>query len=1073
MMIRYGKKITAVIMALITVIGFVIPVCASEVPNEKTVRVAYFESENFMEGASDEAVKSGYAYETLHEISNYTGWKYEYVYGEWAALYEMFLCGEIDLFPGLAKREDRKDSMDWPDHTLDVDTYSLFVREDDASFEEADPEKIYGKKIGLVKNNIADEFLRWAEENNVQVEEVYYDDVSMLLEELDAGNIDAFAGADNSVDYSHHVTAFLKIADVASYIAVRKGADDLLSELNYALAQIENFNHEFYKDLRRRYYNTTVTNATLTGDEENWIDSHRKIVIGYADDYLPFSGTDLNGKATGIMTEIASQIVSSLELEDRLEIEYVAYADYDKMLRGLENEEVDVVFPVMTSVWHAEKNGMMQTDPIVYSTISAVFKGSLNKEKFDKVAIVRNASLQEAFVRELYPHSEIVWCDNMNEALSKVESEEVGATFFNSSRTGNALVEDYDNLSEMGVGKAISFSLGVKKGNTLVYSILNRGLSIVNTEEFSRQMYEYVENRRIYTAKEFLREHALEIVIVVATLALIILCAILDLLNKTKKAESDLKRTDDIISDAEMGIWRIVLFDGEKPRMRANSTMLKLLALPDNITDENLVYEHWFSHIKPEALDSVIASVEEMQAGMVSENTYLWIHPELGEQYVRCGGKATRVEDRGWVLQGYHYNVNEQVLRDQQREIELSRALRETEKTAEKLREALEAAKVADKAKTDFLFSMSHDIRTPMNVIIGYTNLVKKNAEDAEQVKNYTDKIQTANTFLLSLINNVLEMARIESGKMTLEEKNHNAYVFNKSLIAMFEGEMETKGIAFDYSIKVNHPEVMVDETKIREIFLNILSNAVKYTPSGGKVSMHTTELESESKEYALYRTVIEDTGIGMSEEFLPHIFDEFSREYNSTESRINGTGLGMPIVKKLVDAMGGTITVESEIGKGTEICVVLPHRIADVCVHNAEIPEEIDKSDFVGKRILLTEDNDLNAEIAFAILEDEGFEVDRACDGAECVNIIDKAPPGYYDLILVDIQMPKMNGYEATKRIRLMPDELKANIPIIAMTANAFDEDKKNAFESGMNNHLAKPIEIPKLMEALRNTLN
>ena len=386
----------------------------------------------------------------------------------------------------------------------------------------------------------------------------------------------------------------------------------------------------------------------------------------------------------------------------------------------------------------------------------------------------------------------------------------------------------------------------------------------------------------------------------------------------------------------------------------------------------------------------------------------------------------------------------------------------------------LEIANASSAAKSAFLFNMSHDIRTPMNAIIGFTELLEKHLDDKELALSYVKKIQTSNDFLLSLINNVLEMARIESGKATLDETYCDARAFNDNLFSMFDSQMKEKGIEFTRENNVLHPDVLCDETKLREVFLNILSNALKYTPSGGKVAMNLTEMPSDRPGYALYQTVIEDTGIGMSEDFLPHLFEEFTRERSSTETRINGTGLGMPIVKKLVDLMEGTIEVESKVGRGTRITVTLPHRIAQEADTQSYIEKAqgYDENCFKGKRILLAEDNELNAEIAITILEEAGFVVEHAEDGIICVDMMEKAEAGYYDLILMDIQMPNMDGYKATKTIRKLSDPQKAGITIVAMTANAFDEDKKNAYNAGMNWHIAKPIRVEELMSALTEIL-
>ena len=394
------------------------------------------------------------------------------------------------------------------------------------------------------------------------------------------------------------------------------------------------------------------------------------------------------------------------------------------------------------------------------------------------------------------------------------------------------------------------------------------------------------------------------------------------------------------------------------------------------------------------------------------------------------------------------------------------------ERDKKMLMESRKQAEAASKAKTAFLFNMSHDIRTPMNAIMGFTNLLNRCQDDPERRSDYIKKIDKASRVLLSIIDNVLEMARIEKGTVQLEECVWNAQLFNDTLFTLFEDMMAQKRIEFSHIVDVQHSNVYCDPTKLREIFLNIVSNSYKYTPEGGKIDMVTTELPSDREGYALFRTVITDNGIGMSKEFLPHLFEEFSREHNTTQGGGEGTGLGMSIVKRLIEIMGGTIEVESELGVGTKVTITIPHRISDGSAMVSRMGVEIDPSLFRGKRILLVEDNELNAEIAIEILKEMEFEVEHASNGQQCLDMLDNAPSNYYNIILMDIQMPVMDGYETTRAIRALYDSVKANIPILAMTANAFAEDRIQAFRCGMNAHISKPINVVELLKALASNL-
>ena len=401
------------------------------------------------------------------------------------------------------------------------------------------------------------------------------------------------------------------------------------------------------------------------------------------------------------------------------------------------------------------------------------------------------------------------------------------------------------------------------------------------------------------------------------------------------------------------------------------------------------------------------------------------------------------------------------------------KAANDTQELNAKLQIAAENAESANRAKSTFLFNMSHDIRTPMNAIIGYADLASRHSDDPAKLKKYMENIQVCGQNLLMLLNNVLDLARIENDKTEIEYSVSDVEKDFRNCIAMFRNQADSKGQTLTVTTQLPYPYIYADIPHLTEVCTNLVSNAVKYTGAGGTIRCGVTQKPGEKEGWCDTVVTVADNGIGMSQEFQKHIFEPFERERTSTVSKVEGSGIGMGIVKKLVGLMGGTVEVESKIGAGSTFTVTIPCRIASE--DEIQAKREINPSDqkcLCGTRILLTEDNDLNAEIATELLQEEGCTVDRAKDGVECVDMLEKAANGTYQLILMDIQMPVMNGYDATKKIRRMDDPQKANIPIVAMTANAFSEDKQVALDAGMNDHIAKPINMSVLVPTLRKYL-
>ena len=401
------------------------------------------------------------------------------------------------------------------------------------------------------------------------------------------------------------------------------------------------------------------------------------------------------------------------------------------------------------------------------------------------------------------------------------------------------------------------------------------------------------------------------------------------------------------------------------------------------------------------------------------------------------------------------------------------KAANDTQELNEKLQIAAENAESANRAKSTFLFNMSHDIRTPMNAIIGYADLASRHLDDPAKLEKYMENIQVCGQNLLMLLNNVLDLARIENDKTEMEYSVSDVDKDFRNCIAMFQNQADSKGQTLTVTTQLPYPYIYADIPHLTEVCTNLVSNAVKYTGAGGTIRCGITQKPGEKEGWCDTVVTVADNGIGMSQEFQKHIFEPFERERTSTVSKVEGSGIGMGIVKKLVELMGGTVEVESKIGVGSTFTVTIPCRIASE--DEIQAKREINPSDqkyLCGTRILLTEDNDLNAEIATELLQEEGCTVDRAKDGVECVDMLEKAANGTYQLILMDVQMPVMNGYDATKKIRRMDDPQKANIPIVAMTANAFSEDKQVALDAGMNDHIAKPINMSVLVPTLRKYL-
>ncbi len=903
----------------------------------ETVKVGYYFSNNFQEGMDDRAPKSGYSYEYLQKLASYTGWKYEYVYGEWDELFEKLKDGEIDLMAGVAYSEDRVDQIGYPDSEMLNETFYIYKDTDDSSMQCGDIASYSGKKIGTLKGDqrMTAALEQWKARHRADIEIEYYSDLTECARVFNEQQIDGFVSADNVVSSYSGITPVEKIGKQLFYLCTAKEREDLLSELNMAMSIMNEQDAVEVDELRNKYYTETTVSVFLSQQEQQWMKEHAQITVGYLADYLPYCDKAEDGSATGLVSDIVPDLFDALSGDYDPEIIYRCFDDQQEMLDCLKNGEVDFVMPVSDGKWYAEQEEFVQSSAVVAFPIALVYREPYDNEVTSRIAVNQNNLRQYWYTLANYPDAEIVMYDGIEACIDAVNSGEADSTLLSALRVSQ-LLNGEKKLNIITLSDSEKLCFGVAAGNKALLQILNHGLSILGESYGLNHTYRYLDTVVTYTLTDVIQDH----------------------------------------------VW---LFIGLL-------TVLLILIV-----------------------------------------TY-FIH----------------------------------------REQEQKKAAQHELKQKELLEKALCAAKQASVAKKVFLQNMSHDIRTPMNAVLGFTNLAIQAGGDTEKTQDYLSKIKISGNHLLGIVNEVLEISRIESGQTKLDESVWSIADIVKETDIIIRDQALAKKQEFSIDIwQVQDMYIYCDKLRVKEILVNLLGNAVKYTQTGGSISLRIIQKPCEKENFGNYEIHVKDNGCGMSEEFLQKIFEPFERQANSTISGIQGTGLGMTIIKGFVDAMGGTIDIKSEENKGTEIIVRLCQRIAEA-PEKSEEQKTISCSPelFAGKRVLLVEDNSMNREIATAILEEAGFKVDTAENGAIAVEKVTYYPEGFYDVILMDIQMPVMDGYTATRKIRSLENKAIAKIPIIAVSANAFDEDRQTSLEAGMNGHLAKPIVVDELLEVLGGIL-
>ena len=915
--INVQRYICILLCLVLYITVFPFPVSAEEAKN-RTVRVGWYEGT--YNTTEPDGEKRGYSYEYQQAVAAHTGWKYEYVEGNWAELMSMLKNGEIDLMGGMSYAEERSASMLFSELPMGEDKYYLYINPSDTDISASDLTTLNGKRIGVVPDTLsARRFYEWEKSHGVNTQHVDITSTDDARQKMQNQEIDGFVLNESPQWERDNISPVLLIGSSYNYFAVSKKRPDLKEELDQAMQKIEKENPFYEEDLYKRYLSANSI-ETLTDEEQNWLEQHGAVRIGYLKKDVGVSLADAeSGELTGIINDYIS-LASDCMGEKSIEFQTTGFDSQEEELQALKDNRIDMIFHMNQNPYEAEQNGIILSNTVFEVNI-AVLTGveKFDEDKKNTVAVSRSNLLGKWYISFNYPFWKIKEYDSSDEVEKAVHSGEADCFVVKAGQSLKTLANS--KMRSIFLTKSGDSCFAVTRENTILMNILNKTIQTLPASRLSGLFSVYENAPGKVTLAEYIKDNLRVVSIAFVSTVLVIITIIVYLMMKARKAQIQ--------------------------------------------------------------------------------------------------------------------------------------------------------AEKANAAKSDFLFNMSHDIRTPMNALLGYSELMKRELTDPKLL-DYQEKMEQSGNLLLSIINNVLDMARIESGKVELDEDYVKIRDIYQGVYKIFQVEAEKKGIHLEMEYDVQHEHVICDETKNREIFLNLISNAVKYTASGGRVTIRITELDCDREDYVRIRTQIIDTGIGMSEEFLPSLFEPFTRERNTTTGKVAGTGLGMPIIKKYIDMMGGTIEAESKLGEGSKFTVILEYRIADKSYYeqDTEKSSDMDETDRIsGKHVLLAEDNDLNAEIAQFILEDMGLIVDRVEDGVQCVARIEQKPAGTYDLILMDIQMPNMDGYKATEVIRGLSDKSKANIPIIAMTANAFEEDRKKALAKGMNGHIAKPVDIEKMREILQNT--
>ena len=1227
----------AICLCVLCIIGLFRPVSAHA--EEPPVRVGYYENEVFQEGAEDGAVKTGYAYEYYRKLSEYTGWKYEYVYGGFGELYQMLLDGEIDLLAGLAWREDRADLIGYPDATMGSEAYYL-VKQDTATDITADPGTLNGKTIGVLDSAMVGVLNRYLQENRVTAKVITYSDHAQLFQAFDSGELDVLVAESDGSYSREHAEVLCAFGSSDYYLCVNINRPDLLEELNAAQTLLAAEEPNYLNSLSSKYYSVSVTARAFSAAEREWMDTHDALHVGYLENYLPYSDTDEAGQVTGLIKDIIPEILKVLGISD-ISVTYQGYQSYDEMIADVTTGAIDVAFPVGGGLYYSEENGIYQSNPVASASTEIVFKDTYDEDTISHFAVNENNRMQYYYIKTNFPDAEITFYPSIDDCLAAVLSGEASCTTLNGLRANDILKNSkYRSLSLHQTSRNDDRCFGVEIGNEGLLKLLNRGINVLGSDYAQNLSYRYTGSLYSYSFADMLRDHtALFGSILVVIAALVIFFLIRDSRKTRKEArEKEAARlaleAENLVKQQEME-QRIALqeqlIEQQKQHEQQNSMIVALSSDYRSVYYVNLDADEAVCYLEdkrfPEAPSSgahfpYLSSFTEFGHNHVAESYregyFYFIQPDnIREELLKQPLIAYRFLELRDGKESYAVlriaGVRHMEDRTDHRVhaigvgfADIDEEMRQSMAQQQALSDALVTAEQANQAKTAFLSNMSHEIRTPMNAIIGLDSLALRNPSLLPETREYLEKIGGSARHLLGLINDILDMSRIESGRMILRKEEFSFRAMLEQINTIVMSQCGEKGLKYECSVIGGVSDYYIgDDMKLKQVLINILSNAIKFTEAPGSIKL-SVERIATFEDQATLKFSIKDTGIGISKEFLPKIFDSFTQENSSRNNKYGSTGLGMAITKNIVTLMNGTIAVESEKGVGSEFTVILTLKNSDhsglssnyimpkdlrvlivddeevaaeharvildevgiksdTCysgqdalnmleiAHTKHVPynlvlldwkmpemdglevtsqirrrydkettviiltsfnwdeimdealhvgvdsflakplfasnvideferiarknnmslfREKKRAELKGRRILLAEDIIINAEIMKQLMEMKEAEVDHAENGKVALDMFSQSEVGYYDAILMDVRMPEMDGLEATAAIRALDRADAQRIPIIAMTANAFDEDVQRSLQVGMNAHLSKPVEPEHLYQTLEELI-